>query len=429
MIRKSSETDVPVMLEIVNAAAQAYRGTIPTDRWHDPYMPRAEMQKEIADGVVFWVAEEDGKTLAVMGIQDKGDVALVRHAYVMPSLQRSGLGTKLLRHVQGLTGKPVLIGTWAAATWAINFYRRNGFTLVTDAEKNTLLKKYWSIPERQIETSVVLADKSWTDKKFSGSIPKIYETYLVPLIFEPYAADMAKRVAPLRPVRVLEIAAGTGVVTRQLASTLPTATSIIATDLNPPMLEAAKEVGTARPVEWRQADAMQLPFGDGAFDAVVCQFGVMFFPDKAKAYAEARRVLRPGGTFLFNAWDRIEENEFADEVTKALATVFPQDPPRFMARTPHGYHDRGAIARDLKAGGFTAAPNIETVAARSRAASPTIPATAYCEGTPLRSEIETRDASRLAEATQVAAKAIEKRFGTGAVDGKIQAHVVTVISR
>jgi N-acetylglutamate synthase-like GNAT family acetyltransferase len=173
MIRRSRETDVPVMLEIVNAAAEVYRGAIPTDRWHDPYMPRDEMQKEIAAGVVFWVAEEDGKTLAVMGIQDKGDVALVRHAYVMPSLQRSGLGTQLLRHVQGLTGKPVLIGTWAAATWAIDFYRRNGFTLVTDAEKNALLRKYWSIPERQIETSVVLADKSWSDKKFAGSIPKI----------------------------------------------------------------------------------------------------------------------------------------------------------------------------------------------------------------------------------------------------------------
>jgi SAM-dependent methyltransferase len=336
------------------------------------------------------------------------------------------LGSKLLKHVQALTEKPVLIGTWAAATWAIDFYRRNGFTLVTEAEKTTLLKKYWSIPERQIETSVVLADKSWSDKKFAGSIPKIYDAYLVPLIFEPYAADLAARLAPLRASHVLEIAAGTGAVTRRLAATLPADTSIIATDLNPPMLEAAKKVGTARPVEWRQADAMQLPFDDASFDAVVCQFGAMFFPDKGKAFAEARRVLRPGGTFLFNVWDRIEENEFADEVTKALATVFPRDPPRFMARIPHGYHERGAIERDLYAGGFMAKPRIETVAARSRAASPRIPAMAYCEGTPLRSEIEARDASRLAECTQVTAKAIEKRFGAGAVDGKIQAHVVTI---
>ena len=427
MIRRSRDSDLPVMVEIVNAAAQAYRGAIPADRWHDPYMPREEMEKEIAAGVTFWVAEQDGRTLAVMGIQDKGEVALVRHAYVMPSLQRTGLGTKLLRHVQDLAGKPVLIGTWAAATWAIDFYRRNGFTLVTPAEKNALLKRYWSIPERQVETSVVLADKRWSDKVFAGSVPRLYDTYMVPLIFEPYAADIARRLAPLRPQRVLEIAAGTGVVTRHLAATLPGATSIIATDLNPPMLEAAKEAGTARPVEWRQADAMQLPFGDAAFDAVVCQFGVMFFPDKAKAFAEARRVLRPGGTFLFNAWDRIEENEFADEVTKALATVFPADPPRFMARTPHGYHDRAAIERDLRAGGFAAVPAFETVPSRSRAASASIAVIAYCQGTPLRGEIEARDPQRLAEATQAATEAIEKRFGMGAVDGKIQAHVVAVI--
>ncbi|HUQ27174.1 MAG TPA: GNAT family N-acetyltransferase [Usitatibacter sp.] len=426
MIRKSRDTDVPVMVEIVNAAAQAYRGAIPADRWHDPYMPRAEMEKEISDGVAFWVAEEGGRIVAIMGIQDKGDVALVRHAYVRPTLQRTGLGSKLLKHVQALTARPVLIGTWAAATWAIDFYRRNGFTLVTEAEKSALLKKYWSIPERQIETSVVLADKSWTDKKFAGSIPKIYDTYMVPLIFQPYAADLAARLAPLRPSRVLEIAAGTGVVTRQLAATLAADVSITATDLNPPMLDMAKEAGTVRPVEWQQADAMQLPFDAASFDAVVCQFGAMFFPDKGQAFAQARRVLRPGGTFLFNVWDRIEEYDFADEVTRALATLFPQDPPRFMARIPHGYHERGAIERDLYAGGFNAKPRIETIAARSRASSPLVPAMAYCEGTPLRSEIEARDASRLAEATHAAAKAIEKRFGSGDVDGKIQAHVVTI---
>jgi SAM-dependent methyltransferase len=267
------------------------------------------------------------------------------------------------------------------------------------------------------------ADK---DKVFAGSIPKLYDTYLVPLIFEPYAADLANRLGSRPLTSVLEIAAGTGVVTRALASVLSKDVAIVATDLNQPMLDQAAALGTKRPVDWHQADATQLPFGDGAFDAVVCQFGVMFFPDKAKAYSEARRVLRPGGVFIFNVWDRIEENEFADTVTTALESVFPNDPPRFMARTPHGYHDRSIIERDLANGGFTAPPQIITVAARSRATSARVPAVAYCQGTPLRSEIEARDAARLGEATDAAEEAVARRFGRGAVDGKIQAHVVTI---
>ena len=150
------------MLAIINDGAQAYRGVIPADRWHEPYMPADELAKEIAAGIVFWLAEEEGRLRGVMGIQDKGDVALVRHAYVASATQRSGVGTKLLRHVQGLTRKPVLIGTWAAASWAIEFYRRNGFAVVSDSDKDRLLRKYWSIPPRQIETSVVLADAQWT---------------------------------------------------------------------------------------------------------------------------------------------------------------------------------------------------------------------------------------------------------------------------
>jgi len=266
------------------------------------------------------------------------------------------------------------------------------------------------------------------DRVFSGSIPKLYETYLVPLIFAPYAADLVNRLASRSLTRVLEIAAGTGVVTRALASVLPESVSIVATDLNQAMLDQASVVGTKRAVEWRQADAMQLPFRDGMFDAVVCQFGVMFFPEKSKAFLEARRVLRPGGVFIFNVWDRIEENEFADTVTTALESLFPKDPPRFMARTPHGYHDHRIIERDLANGGFIASPRIDTVAARSRATSSRIPAIAYCQGTPLRNEIETRDSARLGEATDIAAEAIGKRFGRGAVDGKIQAHIVTIES-
>jgi SAM-dependent methyltransferase len=265
-----------------------------------------------------------------------------------------------------------------------------------------------------------------TDKVFTGSIPKLYETYLVPLIFEPYAEDLVNRLASRSLTRVLEIAAGTGVVTRALASVLPESVSIVATDLNPSMLEQAAALGTRRPVEWRQADAMRLPFGDGTVDAVVCQFGAMFFPEKAKAFSEARRVLTPGGVYIFNVWDRIEENEFADIVTTALGSLFPEDPPRFLARTPHGYYDRPTIARDLAAGGFTASPQFTTVAARSRAKSSRVPAIAYCQGSPLRNEIEVRDASRLGEATDLAAEAIARRFGRGAVDGKIQAHTVTI---
>ena len=269
-------------------------------------------------------------------------------------------------------------------------------------------------------------NNSETDKTFAGSIPKFYEEHLVPLIFEPYAGALASRLASRKLTRVLEVAAGTGVVTRHLASTLPVDVSIVATDLNQPMLDMAAEMGTSRPVEWRVADAMHLPFGDGEFDAVVCQFGVMFFPDKAKAFVEARRVLRPTGVLLFNVWDRIEENEFADTVTTALESLFPKDPPRFLARTPHGYHDVALVARDLQNGGFVSRPQVDTVAARSKAASPRIPALAYCQGTPLRSEIEARDRTRLAEATDFAAAAVARRFGPGLVDSKIQAHIVAV---
>lgn len=266
------------------------------------------------------------------------------------------------------------------------------------------------------------------DKVFAGSIPKIYDTYLVPLIFEPYAADLVNRLSSRNVSRLLEVAAGTGVVTRALASALSERVAIVATDLNQAMLDHASLIGTKHPVEWHQADAMQLPFPDASFDAVVCQFGVMFFPNKSKAFAEVRRVLRPGGVFVFNVWDRITENEFADTVTTALESIFPEDPPRFMARVPHGYHDRDTIEQDLAKGGFRKAAQLATVTARSRAESARVPAVAYCQGTPLRNEIEARDAKRLDEATDIATKAIAHRFGPREVDGKIQAHVVTIES-
>ena len=169
LIRKGVQSDVAAILAIVNDAAQAYRGVIPVDRWREPYMPTDELEKEISAGVVFWVAEQEGRLLGVMGIQDKGDVALVRHAYVAPNIQRSGVGTKLLRHVEGFADKPILIGTWASASWAIEFYRRNGFTVVPNSDKDRLLRTYWSIPARQIETSVVLADGRWMEAQGRAS--------------------------------------------------------------------------------------------------------------------------------------------------------------------------------------------------------------------------------------------------------------------
>lgn len=167
-IRKSRTEDFEAILAIVNDAAQAYRGVIPDDRWREPYMPAEELRSEIADGVVFWVAEDERGVVGMMGLQDKGEVALVRHAYVRTMLQRQGIGQRLLRHVESLTDKPILIGTWAAASWAIDFYRQNGFTMVPNREKDRLLRTYWSIPDRQIETSVVLSDRRWTEVQGKG---------------------------------------------------------------------------------------------------------------------------------------------------------------------------------------------------------------------------------------------------------------------
>jgi SAM-dependent methyltransferase len=234
------------------------------------------------------------------------------------------------------------------------------------------------------------------------------------------------RLAPLRPARVLELAAGTGVVTRELSAPLPSDVQLVATDLNEAMLAVARAQGTAREVTWRQADAMALPFEDASFDAVVCQFGAMFFPDKAQAFAEARRVLRPGGTLLFNVWDRIETNDFAHVVSDVLAELFPADPPRFMASVPHGYFSADAIARDVALAGFARPPIIATVTATSRADTPRHAALAYCQGTPMRGEIEARGGVSLEDVTAVAAAALAARFGEGAIAGRIQALVVQV---
>jgi ubiquinone/menaquinone biosynthesis C-methylase UbiE len=264
-----------------------------------------------------------------------------------------------------------------------------------------------------------------SDKAFTGSIAEFYERHLVPLIFEPYARDLGERVCAIRPRRVLEIAAGTGVVTRALASRLPTTTTIVATDLNAPMLDHAKtRIERNDRIEWKTADAQELPFEDETFDAVACQFGAMFFPDKERAFKEARRVLRPGGRYFFSVWDRISANEFADVVTQALGGMFPDDPPRFLARTPHGHYDVDRLREQLRTAGFVDV-SADAVEARSKAASARDAAVAYVQGTPLRNEVESRDPARLEEATDRATQAIARRFGSGAIDGLIRAYVIT----
>jgi ubiquinone/menaquinone biosynthesis C-methylase UbiE len=269
---------------------------------------------------------------------------------------------------------------------------------------------------------------SETDKLFAGSIPENYDRYLVPLIFENFAQDLAQRASALSPRTVLETAAGSGVVTRALAPRLSPDASYVVTDLNQPMLDyAAARQATDSRIGWRKADAQALPFEDAAFDVVCCQFGVMFFPDRQSGYREAKRVLKPGGCFLFSVWDRIEENVFANDVTNALAEVFPSDPPRFLARTPHGYYDTALIRSDLEKAGFSSVV-IDARADQSRAHSPREPAVAYCQGTPLRNEIEARDAARLEAATDYAALKIANRHGSGEVAARIQAHVIVAMA-
>lgn len=269
---------------------------------------------------------------------------------------------------------------------------------------------------------------SASDKVFGGSIPQVYDEYLVPLIFADFAEHLAQQVASLSPQSVLETAAGTGVVTRALAKKLSPDARYVVTDLNQPMLDfAAQRQGNGRRIAWQQADAQSLPFPDAAFDVVCCQFGVMFFPDRPNGYREARRVLKPGGIFVFTVWDRIEENVFANDVTMALAEMFPSDPPRFLARTPHGYHDADLIRTELGLAGFSRVA-VATRQEQSRAASPAHPAIAYCQGTPLRNEIEARGANMLTPATDHAATVISSRHGNGAVAAKIQGLVVVATS-
>jgi ubiquinone/menaquinone biosynthesis C-methylase UbiE len=263
------------------------------------------------------------------------------------------------------------------------------------------------------------------DSAFGDSIPDVYDHYLVPLIFEQYAKDLAQRTVEIDPNDVLEVAAGSGVVPRAVAAALKLSARYVVTDLNQPMLDRAESMQELpERISWRQADVTNLPFDDDSFDLVLCQFGAMFFPDRVAAYREIRRVVREGGFLVFSMWDRLEENEFAFEVTQALAGVFPDDPPRFLDRTPHGHYEWDTYRSELAAAGFDNV-TIETVDAVSAAPDPAIPAIAYCKGTPLRIEIEARNPLGLEEATSRATDAIRERFGDRNLESRIRAFVIT----
>ena len=260
-----------------------------------------------------------------------------------------------------------------------------------------------------------------SDSAFAGSIPALYDRCLGPLLFEPYAEDLAERVGRHRPSRILETAAGTGIVTAALARRLPEA-EIIATDLNQAMLDVAAGRTNSDKVRFQAVDAQSLPFEDSSFDSVVTQFGAMFFPDRILAYREARRVLRPGGHFVFNVWNRLDENPASLLVAEAVAELFPDDPPDFLRRTPFGYHDKDRVQADLRSAGFTSV-EVETVAKRSRAAGPAGPAEGLCLGSPLRAEIEARDPGKLEAAVEAAKRRLKPLVGRDGLDAPMSAHV------
>lgn len=263
-----------------------------------------------------------------------------------------------------------------------------------------------------------------TDAVFAGSTPSLYHRYLGPTLFKPYGTDLARRVAGFSPQKVLETAAGTGIATVELVRILPSTVELVATDLNQGMVDLGSSLVSATNLTWRVTDALDLPFKDATFDAVACQFGVMFFPDKVAGYREAWRVLRSGGRFIFSVWDRLEANEFAFLIHKAVAASFPTDPPNFLARIPYGHHDTQTIVDELRQAGFDRV-EVETVALRGAAGSYRDPAVGLCQGSPLRKEIESRGGIDLDEMTDKAAEALAERYGRGLIEVDLRAHVVT----
>ena len=262
---------------------------------------------------------------------------------------------------------------------------------------------------------------STTDAAFGGSIPELYDRHLGPMLFVPFAGDLARRALARPPRRVLEVAAGTGIVTSALHAALPQA-HIVATDLNEGMIAQGARRLSAANVTWQQADATALPFADAEFDLVVCQFGAMFFPDRVRAFGEALRVLTPGGRFLLNIWSSLEYNEIPRIVARAVADAFPNDPPTFVERVPHGHGDPAVTTAELHAAGF-ATVDVDIVELPSRAPSAADPAIGFCQGSPLRMQIQARDGARLREITDAATAAVAQRFGPGPIEAPMRAFV------
>jgi len=260
------------------------------------------------------------------------------------------------------------------------------------------------------------------DVRFSGSVPANYEQYMVPLLFRPYAELLAQRAAVLRPQRILETAAGTGVVTAALTDILPGA-DIVATDLNQAMLDVAATRVSSRNVLFRQADALELPFDDASFDLVVCQFGVMFYPDKVKGNAEARRVLRDGGTYLFAVWDRIERNLLCNLANESMSRAFPDNPPQFMVRGPFSYHDPEWIERDLRAAGFEHI-TIDTVELVSRSPSSEDAARGLCYGSPMGIELDEHGPGALDHVFANLTQSASEYQGRDGFEAPMAAHIV-----
>ena len=259
--------------------------------------------------------------------------------------------------------------------------------------------------------------------RFTGSVPEKYEALMVPLLFRPYAEELARRAREFQPTRILETAAGTGAVTRALHDALPKA-EIVATDLNPPMLEVNASRIQSDNVRFVEADAQQLPFDDGSFDLVVCQFGSMFFPDKVRGHSEARRVLVDGGRYLLAIWDRIENNPLTAATQQLLIDAFPDNPPLFMREGPFSYADPLRIESDLHDAGFPTV-EIETVELRSRAPSAHDAATAFCYGTPMGTELDEHEPGSLDRLFPLVEKALRQFEGAGGIDAAMSAHIVT----
>ena len=261
------------------------------------------------------------------------------------------------------------------------------------------------------------------DVRFSGSVPANYEQYMVPLLFRPYAELLAARAVQFQPRSILETAAGTGVVTDMLARTLPDA-EIIATDLNQAMLDVAASRVRAPNVAFRQADALALPFDDASFDLVVCQFGVMFYPDKVQGNAEARRVLRDGGHYLLAIWDAIERNVLSDLANRTMHEIFPDDPPKFVERGPFSYHDPEWIERDLAAAGF-ADVQIDTIELTSRSPSARDGARGLCYGSPMGVELEEYGPGALDRVFEEFSRSALRYEGPDGFEAPMAAHIVT----